>query len=273
MAAKNTAPPPTLSSAEEQKQTQSRAIKVPSISLPKGGGAIKGIDEKFSVNAVNGTASLSIPLPFSQARGASPALTLSYNSGAGNGIFGLGWQLDLPSITRKTDKRLPKYQDDSDSDVFLFSGAEDLVPAIVLNNRPSPNNQYLIRYYRPRIEGLFARIERWTHKNTGAIKWRVISKENVTTLFGWSSNSRLCDPGDPGRVFQWLPEVVFDDNGNCSRFFYKREDHKGFDPKLLHNKNRHKNQEITYTNLYFEKILYGNNTPWKNVRCPVSPCQ
>ena len=84
-------------------KTKSNAIEMPSIALPKGGGAIKGIDEKFSVNAVNGTASFSIPLPFSPARGASPALGLSYNSGAGNGVFGLGWTLSLPSIKRKTD--------------------------------------------------------------------------------------------------------------------------------------------------------------------------
>lgn len=40
------------------------AIQIPSIELPKGGGAIRGIDEKLVVNAVNGTASFSIPLPF-----------------------------------------------------------------------------------------------------------------------------------------------------------------------------------------------------------------
>src|SRR4030067_2698998 len=109
-------------------KTKSNTIETPSIALPKGGGAIKGIDEKFSVNAVNGTASFSIPLPFSPARGASPALGLSYNSGAGNGVFGLGWALSLPSIKRKTDKKLPQYFDDIDSDTFLFSEAEDLVP-------------------------------------------------------------------------------------------------------------------------------------------------
>src|SRR3954468_19676001 len=90
-------------------KTKSNSIEIPSISLPKGGGAIKGIDEKFSVNAVNGTASFSIPFPFSPARGAvSPALNVTYNSGAGNGIFGLGWTLNLPSIKRKTDKGLPQ---------------------------------------------------------------------------------------------------------------------------------------------------------------------
>ena len=92
-------------------KTKSNSIEIPSISLPKGGGAIKGIDEKFSVNAVNGTSSFSIPLPVSPARGASPALGLSYSSGAGNGIFGLGWNLSLGSIKRKTDKGLPQYFD------------------------------------------------------------------------------------------------------------------------------------------------------------------
>lgn len=72
-------------------KTKSNAIEIPSISLPKGGGAIKGIDEKFSVNTVNGTASFSIPIPVSPARGVTPNLNLTYNSGAGNGIY-LGWK-------------------------------------------------------------------------------------------------------------------------------------------------------------------------------------
>lgn len=92
-------------------KTKSNAIEIPSIALPKGGGAIKGIDEKFSVNAVNGTASFSIPLPVSPARGTSPTLNLSYSSGGGNGVFGLGWGLNLSSIKRKTDKKLPQYFD------------------------------------------------------------------------------------------------------------------------------------------------------------------
>ena len=109
-------------------KTRSNAIEIPAISLPKGGGAIKGIDEKFTVNAVNGTANFSIPLPFSSARGAQPGLFMSYNSGAGNSIFGLGWSMSLGSIKRKTDKALPRYLDELESDVFLFSEAEDLVP-------------------------------------------------------------------------------------------------------------------------------------------------
>lgn len=260
-------------------KTKSNAIEIPSITLPKGGGAIKGIDEKFSVNAINGTSSLSIPLPFSAARGASPALSLSYSSGAGNSIFGLGWNLSLSSIKRKTDKGLPVYNDADDSDTFLFSEAEDLVPVFkkesdgsfsknangdyVIHEKDSSDTLFTIRHYRPRVEGLFARIERWTEKTTHIQKWRVITKENVTTLFGWSEQSVIADPGDSQKIYQWLPEFVFDDKGNCSQYVYAKENAIGFDISLLHNKNRFANGDITYTNRYLQKVLYGNKTPYK----------
>lgn len=91
---------------------------VPSISLPKGGGAIRGIGEKFAANPVTGTGSMSVPIATSPGRSSfGPQLSLSYDSGAGNGIFGFGWNLSLPSITRQTDKGLPQYFDTQDSDV------------------------------------------------------------------------------------------------------------------------------------------------------------
>src|SRR5215211_3444681 len=58
----------------------------PTISLPKGGGAIRGIGEKFAANPVTGTGSMSVPLATSPGRsGFGPQLSLSYDSGAGNG--------------------------------------------------------------------------------------------------------------------------------------------------------------------------------------------
>ena len=48
--------------------TKSNAIEIPQITLPIGGGALKGIDEKFQVIAANGTASFSIPLLLSPGR-------------------------------------------------------------------------------------------------------------------------------------------------------------------------------------------------------------
>ncbi|HEY3035627.1 MAG TPA: SpvB/TcaC N-terminal domain-containing protein [Streptosporangiaceae bacterium] len=109
------------------------------MSLPKAGGAVRGLSEKFSVNAANGTASLSVPLPMSPGRnGFTPQLALSYDSGAGNGPFGMGWSLDLPAITRRTDKGLPHYRDADESDVFVLAGAEDLVPELDAAGAPVP---------------------------------------------------------------------------------------------------------------------------------------
>ena len=81
------------------------------------------------MNPVTGKGSLSILIFVSPGRsGFSPQLTLNYDSGAGNGSFGLGWSLGVPSIRRKTQKGLPQYRDAINSDIFLLSGAEDLVP-------------------------------------------------------------------------------------------------------------------------------------------------
>src|SRR5690242_21488988 len=86
--------------------------QAPVLSLPKGGGAIRGIGEKFAANPVTGTGSMTVPIATSPGRsGFGPQLSLSYDSGSGNGPFGFGWSLSLPAITRKTDKGLPRYGD------------------------------------------------------------------------------------------------------------------------------------------------------------------
>src|SRR5439155_659508 len=94
-----------------------------SVTLPKGGGAIRGIGEKFSVNSASGTGTATVPISTSPSRsGFGPQISLSYDSGSGNGPFGLGWSINLPHIIRRTDKGLPKYHDLEESDVFLISG-------------------------------------------------------------------------------------------------------------------------------------------------------
>ena len=116
---------------EDKGQSDRQPTAAPSISLPKGGGAIRGIGEKFAANPVTGTGSLTVPIATSPGRsGFAPQLALSYDSGAGNGPFGFGWHLSLPAITRKTEKGLPQYLDGEESDVFILSGAEDLAPLL-----------------------------------------------------------------------------------------------------------------------------------------------
>ena len=241
----------------------------PTISLPKGGGAIRGMGEKFAANPVTGTASLSVPIQTSPGRsGFGPQFSLSYDSGAGNGPFGFGWSLSLPSIIRKTDKGLPLYRDAEESDVFILSGAEDLVPALKEVNgrweedefgRRVGTEDYLVRRYRPRIEGLFARIERWTRRRDGDTHWRSISRDNVTTLYGNTEESRVADPVDTSRVYSWLICESYDDKGNAILYEYVPEDSVGVDPAQANEVNR--TDESRSANRYLKRVKYGNRTP------------
>jgi hypothetical protein len=205
------------SRSNNETQTNDRSgLSAPQISLPKGGGAIHGMGEKFAANPVTGTGSITVPVYTSPGRsGFGPQLSLSYDSGSGNGPFGFGWSLPLPAITRKTDKGLPRFADSEESDVFILSGAEDLVPSLAMAmgewvRDASPprtiyGKQYAIHRYRPRIEGLFARIERWINPDDPQDAfWRSISKDNITTWYGKTSESRIADPADPSRIFSWL---------------------------------------------------------------------
>src|SRR5262245_47831860 len=147
----------------DQQQTAAEVSQVspPTLSLPKGGGAIRGMGEKFAANPVTGTGSMTVPIATSPGRsGFGPQLSLAYDSGAGNGPFGFGWSLSLPSITRKTDKGLPQYQDVNESDEFILSGTEDLVPVLVNDGgtwrretvppRTVDGKIYGVQPYRPR---------------------------------------------------------------------------------------------------------------------------
>jgi RHS repeat-associated protein len=243
---------------------------VPQVNLPKGGGAIRGIGEKFAANPVTGTISMSVPIHASSGRsGFGPELALSYDVGSGNGPFGFGWTLGLPSITRETDKGLPQYADAIDSDVFLLSGAEDLVPV----TREHPDGSwsaheevvggFRIRRYQPRIEGLFARIERWSSlAASGDVHWRAISSDNVLTLYGLDAESRIADPENPSRIFSWLICETRDDNGNAVLYRYKADNGTGVDLAQAHERNRGPRTDVRRgANRYIKRILYGNRVP------------
>jgi hypothetical protein len=74
-------------------------------SLPHGGGALHGIGEKFSPDLHTGTWNFSVPISLPPGRNSfQPQVNLVYSTGHGNGPFGLGWNLSLPGVTRKTFK-------------------------------------------------------------------------------------------------------------------------------------------------------------------------
>ncbi len=262
-----TAPPSPQSKPDGAAEKPFR-VTAPALSLPKGGGAIKSIGEKFTTNPVTGTASLAIPIFTSPGRsGFGPQLVLAYDSGGGNGPFGLGWKLSPASIVRKTDKGLPRYLDSEESDVFLLEGAEDLVPVLDASSGFPVSSEvivhdktYLIRQYRPRIEGLFSLIERWVEQGALAnMFWRVIDRNNTTTWYGKSEDSRVADPDDPTHIFQWFICEMHDDKGNVAVTRYRREDGTAA-ARGIAEANRA--DSARKANCYPERIRYGNLKPY-----------
>src|SRR5690606_8622995 len=169
-------------------------------------------------------------------------------------------------------KGLPRYQDAEESDVFILSGAEDLVPVLVEKEgqwqlemvppRVVDGVAYTISRYRPRLEGLFARIERWTNGDTGETHWRSISRDNVTTVYGRTSESRIedSDSQESGRrIFSWLICESYDDRGNAIYYQYQAEDSNGV--SLSQAQEQHRTDAGRSANRYLKRILYGNKTP------------
>jgi hypothetical protein len=152
------------------------------IAIPKGGGALQGIGEKFSPDLFTGTDNFTSPIAVpAGCNGFQPQLFLAYSSGTGNGPFGLGWSISILGVTRSTWRGIPRYDDAKDT--FILSGAEDLVPI------SSGSGQTV---YRPRTEGLFARITRYHDASNDY--WEVRSKDGLVMLYGMPGKVSL-DPG------------------------------------------------------------------------------
>jgi len=237
------------------------------VTLPKGGGAIRGLGEKLSVDAATGAASMTVPLPLSPGRsGFTPPLGLNYSSGSGNGPLGFGWSLGLPAVTRKTDKGLPLYRDEEESDVFILGGSEDLVPVLdpadgrLTRTRTVYGKQYLVSYYRPRVEGPFSRIERWTATDTRISHWRTLTRDNVTVLYGYDPVSTVADPRDPAKISAWNICRAWDDKGNAAVYGYVAEDSTGIDQAAAHETNR--TPATRAAQIYLKTVRYGNTQPY-----------
>jgi RHS repeat-associated protein len=188
----------------------------PNISLPKGGGAIQGIGEKFSPDLHTGTGNFTIPIALPPGRnGFQPQLSLTYSTGNGNGPFGLGWGLSTPGVSRKISQGNPRY--DNHQDVFLLSGSEDLVPVEILDRATR---------YRPRTEGLFAHIVH--HCDSKNSYWEVKNKDGLISRYGNQKSlgtdpAVVADPSDRARVFSWRLTSTKDPFGNRIEYEYERD--------------------------------------------------
>ncbi|NIP26398.1 MAG: hypothetical protein GWN55_16185 [Phycisphaerae bacterium] len=186
------------------------------ISLPSGPGSIEGLGESFQPSLNTGSAQYAIGIQVPPGtNGHQPAIVLKYDSGYGCGTLGLGWSIDLGSITRQTDKGLPLYVDSSNGldddndgfideidelDTFIDSGTEELVPLSDAS-------------FRTKVETDFVKYERISGY------WVAYHKDGVRLEYGRDDSARITDSTGT-RVFKWLLEESRDTNGNTIRYYY-----------------------------------------------------
>ena len=216
-----------VNESRHPKMSNNSGISNQIISVPNGGGALKGIGESFSPDLHTGTGNFSVPIAVPPGRnGFQPELRLVYSTGNGNGPFGFGWSLSVPGIARKTSKGIPQYHDETD--IFVLSGAEDLV---AVEHLPVDRADEARTRYQPRTEGLFAQIVH--HRSPVENYWEVRSKDGLVSLYGtprpvaapsdWQDPAALTDPDNKTRIVAWKLTETRDPFGNRIVYEYERD--------------------------------------------------
>jgi RHS repeat-associated protein len=230
-----------------------RKIDIQRIAQPAAGAKVRGLSDMFEGPGQYGSAKLSVPIPVTAARGFEPELTLDYESGAGNGLFGQGVQVALSSVSRATNLHLPRYDG---SDGFSLDGNLLALADAAPQTRSVAGRNFRVACYRPRVEASFQRIEYWRPVSGGPGFWRTLSREDEIAIYGSTPEARIADPADPSRVFEWLIEAHFDPRGEAIRYRYKAEDDANVP---VTNGERGRSRDA---NRYPIRISYGSVAPF-----------
>ncbi len=175
----------------------------PPIPLDQIGGIGNFNSRPVQVDYFTGQASFSIPIIVPQGRaGMQPQIALSYSSGSGNGIAGVGWSLNMDSVQRSTKRGVPKYNDITD--IFIFSSSGNAQELVNISGNE----------YRSKIEGSFLKIE---HLDS---KWVATDKTGKKYYFGVNENARQITPKGS---FSWYLTEVVDINNNSLNIEYLKD--------------------------------------------------
>jgi RHS repeat-associated protein len=209
--------------------TGSHNVTGQAISLPSGPATVGGMGESFTAQLSTGIATFNVPFTTPSVRGASHAdFGISYSSGDGAGIAGIGWSIvGHQVIARQTDRSVPSYDDREDwhpnQDRFLFGGLE-LVPICRVQAHscggslpdevmPSWSDDW--QYFRAHTDGAFLRFF-WSPNHT---TWRVQSKDGTHWEFGIPLDGSDYDGGlerNPlrlGEIYRWHLVRQYDAHG------------------------------------------------------------
>lgn len=179
-----------------------------------------------------GAAMYSIPIP--AIKGMSdqlPTISLTYNSQAGNGIAGYGWNLAGLSFITRGSKTI--YFDEVATPTEMAAdGAYYLNGTRLVCASGSPGTTGAV--YFPETD-LNTRVTVTESDTNGPVSFEVRTGDGTVCRYGGSSASRVSPRS--GEVYVWALDDVEDRNGNYITYSY----------------------DLSYLNLYIREIGYGRN--------------
>ncbi|MFD2884645.1 SpvB/TcaC N-terminal domain-containing protein [Pseudomonas lini] len=236
---------------------QDLSITTPSIAKSS---SIATIGKSWGAVGPTGASGFELPIPNSSGRGWDPQLSLTYSSQAGNGTFGIGWNLGLGQISRRTNKGVPRY---TDHDEIIGHDGEVWMPELddegeIESRTESSYNgvgvgEHTVVRYWPRVESDFALRERWQPQGDVPPFWLVHGSDGSLHVYGKTAASRRSDPDNPLHVGSWRLCESMNAHGEHICFDYKIDDQ---DPDPIHDYR---------AQCYLHRVFYGNFTANQNL--------
>ncbi|MEL7247890.1 MAG: SpvB/TcaC N-terminal domain-containing protein, partial [Bacteroidota bacterium] len=174
-----------------------------------------------------GTAALSYPLTLPPGRkGVQPDLNITYDSDGSNSWLGLGWNLDLPSITIDSRWGVPRYSNSIETESYLYAG-QALYP---LAHRGEERARTADAQFYPRIESAFERIIRHGDQISN-YWWEVTDKDGTRYFYGARPDLGLVENAvlrkSGGAIIHWALTQIIDTDGNQIRYYYNQVSDSG----------------------------------------------
>jgi len=229
-------------------------------------GPVGSVDGSFSVTP-GGAATYSIPIKVPMGIGGiKPGVSLTYNSQAGNGLLGVGWNMSgLSTITRcpqniAQDGQIRSVKLDA-NDKFCLDGQRLVV---VSGTYGQSNTEYRTE------QDIFSKIISKGYVNNGPQSFEVLTKDGLHMQFGdvavdasGQYNSRFA-PHGVDAVHIWAISSITDNVGNVINFSYQftGDDSSGTSSLTGYNREYYPS-EITYSGggkLTFNYGVAGSET-------------
>lgn len=216
-----------------------------------------------------GSAALSYPLWIPQGRnGMTPPLSVNYNSDAGTGWMGLGWNISQPVISVDTKWGVPEFDAEVETEPYVLNGEALFMQGNKRANRATLNSQGEVvplprvttgstRFF-PRVMSSYIEIER---KGTTPSNyyWVVTdgaqNKNYYGTIDGGSLDTNSVLKTSQGNIAQWYLSRTEDKWGNTIDYEYSLYE-EGTTSNLKSGGINRVLKKITYTG--FKGASYDN---------------